>query len=75
MFWSDGKRQYIRLNHSTGYPADASLRYECLECGDIVNSLPKDSTHCSCRNLMIDVDFGRISFRNPKRVRLFRELW
>ena len=66
-------RTYHSLDVATGYPAGESMFYECLRCGDVVPSLPDDSMCCRCRNIMIDVDYGRIRIEDPGRARLFSE--
>ncbi len=67
-------REYCNLNLVTGYPADKSLFYECLKCGDVVPSKPADSTHCKCRNIMIDTDYGRVDVQDTTKVRLFKAI-
>jgi hypothetical protein len=70
---STTKREYHSFDPSSGYPASKSLSYECLKCGDVVPSLPDDSVHCTCRNIMIDADYGRIKIQEPSKVKLFSE--
>jgi hypothetical protein len=65
------KRTYRSFNPATGYPMAKGLFYECLKCGEVVPSQPDDSTCCKCRNIMIDVDYGRMRIQEPERVRLF----
>ena len=66
----NSKRSYHSFDPSSGYPAGSALFYECLKCGVTVPSLPKESTHCRCRNIMIDAEYGRIKIRDHTRVRL-----
>ena len=65
------KRHYLNFNASSGFPAGSKLYYECKRCGDVVPSQPADSTHCTCGNIMIDVDYGRFSVDDATQVRLF----
>jgi hypothetical protein len=65
------KRSYHNFNPVNGYPAGSNLFYECLRCGEIVPSRPSDSTHCKCRNIMIDVDYGRIKIQDHAQIKLF----
>ena len=67
----DKNRTYHSYNPKQGYPAGSNLYYECQKCGDVVPSLPKDSIFCSCRNIAIDVDYGRISIKDYSLVKLF----
>jgi len=64
-------RNYYHFDPSKGYPAGSNLYYECLRCGDTVPSLPNDSIHCSCRNIMIDADYGRIKIQDHSKAKLF----
>ena len=64
-------RQYLTFNPAVGYPAAKDLFYECLSCGDVIPSLPDDSTQCKCKNIMIDIDYGRIKIQNPALIKLF----
>jgi hypothetical protein len=73
MSTDDRKRKYREFDPSTGYPADESLYYECLRCGDIIPSLPSDNTHCRCRNIMIDIDYGRLKLQDDTQVKMFAE--
>jgi hypothetical protein len=59
------------IDFTRGYPAAEGLYYECQRCGDSIASLPRDSTHCSCRNVLIDVDAGRISIQDHAGIRVF----
>lgn len=64
-------RQYLSFDSSRGYPAGPGLFYECINCGDVIASLPAESQCCSCGNLVVDVDFGRLLFRDPTKGKLF----
>lgn len=65
------KKIYHQFNTDSGYPAGNNLFYECLRCGEIIKSLPDDSVMCSCGNITIDVDYGRISIKEDNLVKLF----
>lgn len=65
------RKIYQDYNPSSGYPAGRELFYECLRCGENIPSLPSDSTHCRCRNIMIDVDYGRIKIQDHTHAKLF----
>ena len=67
------EKQFLTLVDKDGYPAGNGIFYECLACGTVLQSLPLNSTHCQCRNVMIDVDYGIISFGDLKLVRAYRE--
>jgi hypothetical protein len=65
------RRHYLSFDAKSGFPAGSNLYYECKRCGDVVPSRPADSTHCTCRNIMIDVDYGRFSVDDAMQIRLF----
>lgn len=65
------KRSYHNFNPSAGYPAGSNLFYECQRCGEAIPSRPPDSIYCRCRNIMIDVDYGRITIQDHAMVKLF----
>ena len=65
------KRTYLKMDPSAGYAAGSNLFYECVRCGGVVPSRPPNSTHCECRNIMIDVDYGRIKVQDHTKTKLF----
>jgi len=68
---NEAQRRYMSFDPRVGYPAGSRLFYECRRCGEVLPSQPNDSEHCKCRNIMIDVDYGRFSVEDPTHVRLF----
>ena len=58
-----------------GYPAGRDIRYECLRCGGIVPSIPTydEPWACTCRNVRVDADAGRVSVSDDETLRIFRE--
>lgn len=67
------KRIYQTFDSQKGYPAGKNLYYECAKCGDVIPSLPTDSISCKCRNIHIDVDYGRVSIKDHKFMKVFSE--
>ena len=65
------QRRYLTFNPKAGYPAGPRLFYVCERCGDVLASQPDDNTHCRCRNVIIDIDYGRFSVEDCSLVRLF----
>ncbi|MBX3617991.1 hypothetical protein [Nitrosomonas sp.] len=51
-------------------PTSGDLYYECLDCTEIVNSLPFIKSACNCGNL-VGSD-GKLVVRNPESVRVVR---
>ena len=51
----------LMFQSSAGWPAGADLYYQCGICGDIVASQPAESSMCTCRNIRIDIDYGRFA--------------
>ena len=71
MHKDNSEKFYQGFDESTGYPAGSNLFYECLRCGDVIPSLPNESSHCKCRNVMIDVDYGRVKVQDKSKAKLF----
>ena len=72
---SDPKnRQYLPLDISKGYPAADDLYYECLTCGDIIPSKPNDDIACKCKNIIVDIGYGRMDIGDVAKARLFRQI-
>jgi len=67
------KRTYQSFDPQKGYPAGKDLYYECTKCGDVISSLPADSISCKCRNIHIDVDYGRVAIKDHRLAKLFSE--
>lgn len=58
----------VSFDPARGYPVSGDLHYECLGCQQRVPSLPHDSVGCTCGNLFIDVDAGRVSVKDVSKV-------
>jgi hypothetical protein len=67
------KRTYCSFDPQKGYPAGKNLYYECTKCGGVVSSLPEDSVSCGCRNICIDVDYGRVAVKDHQFMKVFSE--
>lgn len=63
-------RHYLNMN---ARPCREGIFYECTRCGDIVASKPGETMRCSCNNIMIDWEAGRISILDPSHVQVFEE--
>ena len=63
---------FIDFDPKKGFPAQKGLFYECGICNDDIPALPDNSIACSCRNILIDVDAGRISVKDESKIRLFK---
>lgn len=44
--------------------------WQCLNCGDLINSLPRARTSCVCGNILVEVKERRRVFQKPTCVRL-----
>lgn len=64
-------RKYIESDLMLGYPSGSFVFYECVKCGDILPGLPDRGIGCSCRNIFIDVDAGRVSVKYSPLLRMF----
>lgn len=70
---SNINRKYKDFDSRKGYPATRGLFYECTRCGEVIAALPDDNVRCKCRNISIDIDYGRINVEDPSHVKLFSE--
>ncbi|MDN7180725.1 hypothetical protein M0D69_22540 [Caballeronia sp. SEWSISQ10-4 2] len=68
------KKQYLAFDAATGYPAGSRIRYECANCGGILESLPEHAVACKCRNVIVDSDAGRVSVKDLAQFRIFELL-
>jgi hypothetical protein len=64
-------RKYLTIDHDKGYPAGPAIYYECGKCGDVLASQPKENIGCSCSNIFIDVEWGRLAIRDHERFKAF----
>ena len=67
-------KQYIDFDPKQGYPAGKTIVYECLACGGTVSSMPsyQEPWACTCGNVSVDGDAGRVSVTNAAQLRAFR---
>ena len=65
------KRQYIIYDPNAGHPAGDNCFYECLICGDVLPSRPKDDVDCKCKNIIIDVGAHRLVLRDHSKTKFF----
>jgi len=61
------KSTEMEFGATPGFPAGPEIFYECPVCHDVVPSLPLHAEACSCRNLIVDVDAGRVSVKSGDR--------
>lgn len=66
-------REYFEFDPKKGYPVGRDIYYECIECGSVIPSTPKDGLGCLCRNIFIDVDAGRVSVKRESQFRVFKK--
>lgn len=64
-------RTYLEIDDSKGYPAGKAIRYECLACGDTLLSLPEHAVACKCRNVILDVEAGRLAVKDATKFRAY----
>ncbi len=67
------KKKYINPDFKKGYPADKNIFYECQICKDIVESRPIQYLQCTCGNVRIDPDFGRMAIKDESKVKVFED--
>lgn len=66
-------RSRCDVNQLSGYPAGNDIFYECGICGDSVPSKPRNAAACTCRNIIVDADSGRVSVKDKSKFRAYRE--
>ncbi len=66
-------KKYLAVDTQRGYPTGSDMFYECQLCGISIPSFPKDSIGCKCRNIFIDVDYGRVSVKDDKSFRVYQQ--
>ena len=64
-------RNYLSCDFSKGYPAGASIRYECGVCGSTIPSMHEHSVACKCRNVIVDVDAGRVAVKDNGKLKAY----
>ena len=52
------------LTDTSQAPRGEGIFYRCEDCGDIVTSIPKDNIRCSCRNIVIDIEYVCLMIRD-----------
>ena len=57
------KSNAVAFDAAAGYPVGETIFYECSICRDVLPSEPPDSENCTCGNLYIDIDAGRMGAR------------
>lgn len=67
------RKTYIQNFRVDSPPVGANVHYECLKCGSVLNSQPKYAVSCDCYNIIVDVDAGRFSVKDPLSLRVFAE--
>mgnify|MGYP001302904743 CR=1 FL=1 len=67
----DKEKRYLDFNPSNGFPAGEAVRYECLSCGDTLSSIPQHAVACRCRNVIVDVDAGRVTVKDMNNFRVY----
>lgn len=54
-------------------PKDQGLYYKCSRCGEVIPSIPKDNTACSCDNIYIDIDMWRLDIEDFSRMEVVKQ--
>jgi hypothetical protein len=65
------KRTYQELDAAKNYPVAENLYYECLVCGNVLPSMPRENASCMCRNILVNASLGRIEIRDHVKTKLF----
>lgn len=65
-----GKQRIIPYDPTAPNPIGNGVFYQCLICGDKIDSTVVNAVACSCRNLVVDADAGRITGRKPEKIQI-----
>lgn len=68
-------KKYIEFepNQAKGYPAGKNVFYECLICGEFVESKPQYFAECKCQNITVDTSGGRLSITDHEKFKIFKK--
>lgn len=68
------KKKYIEFkpNQTKGYPFGKKIYYECLLCGESVESMPEFFSECKCKNITVDMSGGHLSIINHEEFNIFK---
>ncbi len=58
------KLEKTKIFQNAPVPAGRDIYYLCSLCGDRIESTPIHGAACECRNIIVDVDAGRIAINN-----------
>ncbi len=71
--------EQVGFDETTGYPFGNDLFYECQFCRQLIQAYPDKADRdkafeCSCKNLIIDADAGRIFISKPNSTKLYKRI-
>lgn len=55
-------------------PRGLDIYYRCLECDEVVSSIPRDNVSCKCGNVGIDKDMNRLWVGDYDRFAVLRKI-
>ena len=55
-------------------PKNGDIFYRCMECGEVIPSIPADNIGCKCGNVFIDKDCWRLIVVNLSKLEVVRKL-
>lgn len=64
----------LRLSKGMKYPVGDRLYYRCSLCGELIESIPRNSIICGCGNLRIDIFTGSLIEKHKGTARLLRRV-
>ncbi len=67
------RRLHMESFHIDSPPVGTNVSYECLKCGAVLNSQPKNAVYCDCYNIIVDADGGRFSVKDPMSFKVLVE--
>ena len=59
-------------NDTSDVPKDDDIYYRCVDCLDVIPSVPHDNIGCSCGNIFIDKDCWRLVVANMQKLEVVK---
>jgi hypothetical protein len=63
-----------KITKKTRLPRDKNIFYQCLKCGEMVPSTPKESMGCKCGNVFIDKEYFRAIIEDYPQAAVIKRL-
>lgn len=75
MYYENIKKRFliqIEYDPLSGYPIGSDVYYICSICDQIIPSIPTDNCSCTCENIFVDIDSGRVSVKDSGKIDVYK---